>query len=207
MSKPLDIYQKRLFDLLKSDPTVTKETTLKEIGEYIGIGYTQGVINKLKQLENKGFIRKDENGIYRVLQNPVEDVYYFPLIGFAQCGNLRQLSLDDIVAQDRIALSTKTLPIGSKEELKKFFFTKAKGNSMEPDIHEGDLVLIKAQKEASASDKALLVHNDAPKIKYIRQKNGQYALFSLNKDIDDFELSPKDEVEVVGVVKLVISNS
>lgn len=76
---------------------------------------------------------------------------------------------------------------------------------MEPAIYEDDLVLVKYQKEATESDKTLLVHNGTPKIKYLRKKGRQLALFSLNKDIDDFELSSKDEVDIVGVVKLIIS--
>ena len=76
---------------------------------------------------------------------------------------------------------------------------------MEPAIHEDDLVLVKYQKEATASDKALLIHNGTPKIKYLKATDGKYALFSLNKNIDTFELSPKDEVDIIGVVKLVVS--
>lgn len=85
MTKPLDPQQKKLFELLKSDRHITETLTLKEIGERIGVDYAQGVLNKLRQLENKGYIRKDEQGIYKVLKDPVEDIFYFPLIGFAQC--------------------------------------------------------------------------------------------------------------------------
>ena len=206
MPRPLDKYQKSLLRLLWTREDILETLTLREIGEQIGIGYPQGVVNKLKQLENKGHVRKDENGTYRVLKDPVEDVWYFPLIGFAQCGNLAQMTLDDIQATDKIALSTKTLSLSSKEDLTKFFFTKAKGNSMEPEIHEGDLILIKQQSEATESDKALLIHNGSPKIKYLRQKNGQYALFSLNEEVDSYKLSPTvDNVQVVGIVKMVIS--
>ncbi|OIP51970.1 hypothetical protein AUK10_04280 [Candidatus Gracilibacteria bacterium CG2_30_37_12] len=205
MSKPLDIQQKKLFELLKANRRITETLTLKEIGEQIGIDYAQGVINKLRQLENRGYIRKDEKGIYQVLKDPIEDIFYFPLIGFAHCGNLVETSLDDISEQERIPFPTKTLPIGSKEDLGKFFFTRAKGNSMEPAIYEDDLVLIKYQKEATESDKTLLVHNGTPKIKYLKATDGQYTLFSLNKHTDTLELSPKDEVDIIGVVKLVVS--
>lgn len=76
---------------------------------------------------------------------------------------------------------------------------------MEPAIYEDDLVLIKYQKEATESDKTLLVHNGTPKIKYLKATDGQYTLFSLNKHTDTLELSPKDEVDIIGVVKLVVS--
>lgn len=127
------------------------------------------------------------------------------MLGFAQCGNLRQLTLDDIAVHDRIALSTKTLPIRENEDLQRFFFTRARGNSMEPDIHDGDLVLIRQQYESTPSDKTLLVHDGEPKIKYIKEHSGQYTLFSLNKSIDEVEISDKNDVDVLGVVKMVMS--
>lgn len=208
MTKPLDTQQQKLFELLKENGHITETSTLKEIGERIGINYAQGVLNKLRQLENKGYVRKDEKGVYRVLKDPVEDIYYFPVIGFAQCGNLVATSLDEIEEQERIPFPTKTLPISSKEDLGRFFFTKAKGDSMEPDIKEWNLLLIKSQKEATASDKTLLIHNGTPKIKYLKETtNGQLALFSLNKNIDTFELSPKEKISIIGVVKLVVSSA
>ena len=76
---------------------------------------------------------------------------------------------------------------------------------MEPAIYENDLVLVKYQKEATESDKTLLIHNGTPKIKYLKSTDGKYMLFSLNKSSDTVELSPKDKVDIVGVVKLVVS--
>lgn len=207
MPKPLDSQQKKLLELIKSDADIFHSFTLREIGEKIGVGYAQWVLNKLKQLENRGYIRKDENGAYRVLMDPVEGVHFFPFIGFAQCGNFKGATLDEIEAQEKIPFPTKTLPLGSKSDLGKFFFTKAKGNSMEPDVKDGDLLLVKHQKEATEKDKTLLLHNGTPKIKYLKRKDEKYVLFSLNRDIDDFELSERDEIEIVGVVKLIISNA
>lgn len=206
MSKPLDTSQKKLLDLLKNSGEIVASLTLREIGERIGIDYAQWVINKLRQLENKGFIRKDEQGVYQVLKDPVEDVFRFPLIGFAQCWNLAETLLDDITEQERIPFPTKTLPMGSKEDLSKFFFTRAKWNSMEPAIYDWDLVLIRIQTSPTESDKVLLVHNGTPKIKYIKSKGSWwYGLVSLNKNIDTLEVVPKDELSVVGVVRLVVS--
>jgi phage repressor protein C with HTH and peptisase S24 domain len=112
-----------------------------------------------------------------------------------------------VTEQERIPFPTKTLPIGSKEDLGRFFFTKAKGNSMEPDIHDWDLVLVRHQADPTESDKVLLVHNGTPKIKYIKSKwDWGYELVSLNKNIDTLEVVPKDELSVVGVVKLVVSS-
>ena len=206
MSKPLDTQQKKLLELLKSDAEIFNTLTLREIGEKIGTGYAQGVLNKLKQLENKGYIRKDESGTYQVLKDPVDGIHFFPFIGFAQCGNFKGASLNEIEVQEKIPFPTKTLSLGSKADLGKFFFTKAKWSSMAPDIYEGDLLLVKVQKKALPNDKVLLLHNGMPKIKYLKQKDGQYILFSLNRNIDDFELSDSVGIEIIGVVKLVISH-
>lgn len=207
MARLLDEPQRKLLDLLKSDGSISDSLTLREIWERIGMGYAQGVINKFRQLENKGYIRKDERGVYQVLKDPVENLFHFPLVGFAQCWNLAQMTLDDVSEQEVIPFPTKTLPINSKEELGRFFFTRAKWDSMEPDIRDWDLVLIRCQTDTAESNKTLLVHNGTPKIKYIKSgMNGQYGLVSLNKNIDTLEIIPKDEIAIIGTVKLVISS-
>lgn len=78
---------------------------------------------------------------------------------------------------------------------------------MEPVIKNGDLLLIRAQPESTASDKTLLIHGGTPKIKHLKAQGDHYILFSLNKDHEEVELSGKDDVTIVGVVKLVISNT
>lgn len=52
MTKALDDYHKKLLSLIREGERMTG-MTLQEISDEIGIGYPQGVVNKLKQLESK----------------------------------------------------------------------------------------------------------------------------------------------------------
>lgn len=207
MKKPLDSYQEKLFNLIKDSPEDIEWLTLQQIdNEYLHIGYTQWVINKFKQLEAKWYIKKDENGIYRAMKDMMEDIFYFPVLGFAQCWNKENLSLDTINSSERLAFPTSELPVINKEDLWKFFFTRAKWESMIPDIKDGDLVLVKMQTESNPSDMTLVIHNSLPKIKHIIQSGKTFALVSLNKEVPDLEIANEDNLEIVGVVKKVISS-
>lgn len=91
-------------------------------------------------------------------------------------------------------------------DIANYFITKAKGDSMEPFIHSGDLVLIKIQSGYQAEDMVLIVQNQQPKIKRIKEIGAQRFLLSLNKEHKDLELTPFDETHIVGVVKKVLED-
>lgn len=207
MKKQLDSYQKKLLKLIQDSPDEIAGLTLQQIDdEYLHIGYTQWVINKLKQLEAKGFIKKDENSIYRAIKDSINDIFYFPILGFAQCGNKDNFDLDSISSTERLGFPTSELPVMSNEDLEKFFFTRAKWNSMVPDIKDGDLVLVKLQPDSNPSDMTLIIHNGSPKIKHITQSGKTFALVSLNKEVPDLEIAYGDDLKIIWVVKKVISS-
>ena len=86
------------------------------------------------------------------------------------------------------------------------FFVRAKGNSMEPKIQDGDLVLIKQQPAYDPSDYVFVMHNNLPKLKKILKKDGKLYLESVNRFFDKVEVDKYDETKVVGVVKKIIKN-
>ena len=86
------------------------------------------------------------------------------------------------------------------------FFVRAKGNSMEPKIQNGDLVLIKQQPSYDANDYVFVIHNDLPKLKKIVKKEDKLYLESVNRFFDNVEVSKYDETKVIGVVKKIIKD-
>jgi repressor LexA len=87
------------------------------------------------------------------------------------------------------------------------FFVRARGNSMEPKIQDGDLVLIRQQHQYDENDFVFVVHNKLPKLKkIIKQDDGSYRLESINRFFDKIEIDPYDETKVIGVVKKIIKN-
>ena len=91
-------------------------------------------------------------------------------------------------------------------DIENCFFVRAKGNSMEPKIHDGDLVLIRQQDHYDESDYVFVVHNKLPKLKKIIQQDGEFYLESINRFFDKVEISPYDDTQVIGVVKKIIQN-
>lgn len=203
--------QQRLLSFLKNRDGSVKNLSLRDIGEKIGVGRrAQVVLHHLNQLEKKGIIREDssQERKYILLDEPILAVTYINLYSCtAECGPNGFLGSDTIL--ERIPLPTRTFGITNPDD---FFLIKARGDSMEPMIKEGDLVLAKVQQEIPSNGSiAVVVHNGMPKIKIISEENinGQraYCLESLNSNkfprefIDD----EAEGLRIVGIVKNIIS--
>jgi repressor LexA len=91
-------------------------------------------------------------------------------------------------------------------DLNNTFFVRAKGNSMEPKIQDGDLILIHQQDHYDENDYVFIVHNQLPKLKKIVKSDGKFFLESVNRFFDTVEIDPYDEAKVIGVVKKIIKN-
>lgn len=140
--------------------------------------------------------------MYRVLKHYEEgNQLHIPFFGFAQCGHAGKTILEDEYPRKQIPVPGEYI---DTHDAANYFITKAKGDSMEPFIHSGDLVLIKIQSGYQAEDMVLVVQNQQPKIKRIKAVGDQRFLLSLNKEHKDLELAPFDETHIVGVVKKVL---
>ena len=206
----IDNQQRNLLNLLKSGEFY--EMTLEKVAEKIWASYSQWVINKLKQLESKWLIRfswiywKYERKKYEVMDSPVSDVVYLPLLGFAQCWNLwSEVTIDEITSE-KLAFPTKELPIKSINDISRYIFVRAKGKSMEPKIYEWDLLLIRLQQDYSEWEMVCIIHENRPKIKILKSIGSLKFLMSINKDdTADQEIIPTNEIRMIWVVKKIIS--
>lgn len=198
--KRLDSQQKKILAFLEFG--ADEAYTLMDIGESVGIDHPQKVQNKINQLENAGYLTRNPSGIYRVLKHYEEgNQLHIPFFGFAQCGHAGKTILEDEYPRKQIPVPSEYI---DTQDTANYFITKAKGDSMEPFIHSGDLVLIKIQSGYHAEDMVLVVQNQQPKIKRIKAVGEQRFLLSLNKEHKDLELTPFDETHIVGVVKKVL---
>ncbi len=202
--KDLDQVQKALIAFFKKN-TNQEGITLREIAANIGASHPQTVLNKLNQLVLKGYFVKDEQG-YRLVRESfgdrLNDIVQLPIYGFAQCGNKGKNVLDEYT-QEKIPATIAMLGV---KDVHKCFFVRAKGNSMEPKIQDGDLVLIKQQDAYDINDYVFVIHNDLPKLKKIVTDKGKLYLESVNRFFDNIEISKYDETKVIGVVKKIIKD-
>lgn len=204
----LNPIQDKLWHFLAKRHGDTENLSLRDLGDEIGIGRrAQMVAHHLEQLEKKGLIKADHfrKGKYTVYQEPTPDAVYIPLYECSvQCGP-DGLSGDDNVI-DRVALSPQTFRITDPKD---YFLIRARGRSMEPRIHEGDLVLAKRQSAVTEGGLMVIVHNEMPKIKQVafhtvRNKKTP-VLVSLNHEFEKQSISEDDDdLRIVGEVKGVI---
>lgn len=203
-TKDLDNVQKSLIAFFKKN-TNQEWITLREIAHNIWAGHPQTVLNKLNQLVLKWYFVKDDQG-YRLIRESItdslNDIVQLPIYGFAQCGNKGKKVVDEY-SQEKIPATIAMLGV---KDVSKCFFVRAKGNSMEPKIQDGDLVLIKQQPSYDINDYVFVVHNDLPKLKKIVKQDGKLFLESVNRFFDNVEISKYDETKVIGVVKKIIKD-
>ena len=200
----LDDLQRKLIAFFKQN-TNQEGLTLREIANEVWATHPQTVLNKLNQLVLKGYFIKDDHG-YRLIREEVwkrnDDIIQLPIYGFAQCGNKGKEIIDEY-SQEKIPV---TIAFIGTSDIENCFFVRAKGNSMEPKIQDGDLVLIRQQPSYDESDFVFVVHNQLPKLKKIIKQDNKLILESINRFFDKVEISPYDETKVIGVVKKIIKN-
>jgi len=202
-SKKLHPTQKKLLDILTKN--IDDELSIRDMQEMLNLSSTSLVAHHLKQLEKNGYLKKDPYNPrnYQVIKgSPEKKITYLNLYGLAHCGpNGHILDGNPI---DRIAISTRLLTFPSAEA----FMIKAKGDSMAPKINEGDLVIVKRNRNPENGSIVACVNDGEALIKKIRiekdKNKKRYILISLNPKYPPF--LAKDDFRVEGEVRGVITN-
>lgn len=202
--------REKLLSFLKKRKGNIEQISLRDIGEAIGLGKSakinpQLIAHNLIYLEERGYIRRRDTSkrIYEVLKEPIDDVVYINLYSVtAQCGPDGVLGEDNI--KEKIPLHSKTFGISSPDD---YFLIKAKGNSMEPMINDGDLVLVKIQSNIDHNQIGVVVHEGRPKIKKVAKIGKKYALVSLNnREYAEEKIDEDSDIRIVGLMKGIIRN-
>lgn len=197
MKEKLHLKQKQIIEILKRGE---ENISLRDIAEEIGVNSANTVLHHIKQLEKKGYLRRDPSNPqnYSILKDPIKDLMYVNIYdGKAQCGPQGFLIDGNVI--DRIPLSTKTFGVSDN-----IFLVKASGESMEPFILENDLVLVSRQDIVENGEIGVVVHNGMSKIKKIIKGEKETFLESLNSKYSTEIINRNDEFKIVGKVKSVI---
>ncbi len=194
MKQKLHPNQKAILELLKTGESLSYQ----DIAERIGVSSRNTISHHINQLEDKGYLRRNpaNPSDFRILKDPADDITYLNLYGMAQCGPQGFLAEENVV--ERIPFSTKAFGVDQNA-----FLMKARGDSMEPEIYENDLVLIIPTQEIIPGKPALVVHNDMPKIKKLIASGNKIILNSINPNYQDEKINAND-ITIVGQVKSII---
>jgi len=176
--------------------------TYRELQEELKISSTSVVAYHLAQLEKRGFLKRnpaDPHDYHVLMGEPEKSVAYLNLYGLAYCGPNGTI-LDDRPV-DRIPIPTKFLHFPSVEG----FLVKAKGDSMEPKLNEGDIVVARKAGNVESGKVAVCVNNGEAIIKKIQKEGNRTILISVNPIYPPFLAA--NDFRIVGEVKGVFSLS
>jgi repressor LexA len=172
--------------------------SLRELGRRIGIASPNTVAHHLRQLERKGYlIPRGEEGQFDVVREPVRDVVYIPLYGNAACG--REEFFCDGNLEERVPLPARTLGITPE-----CFLVRARGNSMEPSIHDRDLLLVQPQQVAENGQIVVVALEEGVYAKQFARGRHEVFLHSLNSDYKTVPVESGQQFWVLGVVRGVL---
>ncbi len=200
--KTLHPKQSELLELLKNNSD--NPLTIKKLSEHIGIESPGVLYHHLRQLEKKGYIKRNPQNSkdYVVLDSPENTVVYIAKYGMAQCGPNGSILEDAPIEQ--IPIASSLLRFSALEA----FIVQARGNSMEPKIKNGDIIIAKKQNTAEHGDIVVCVFKLEALIKKISIIQGNISLVSLNQEkYHPFMVTDENDFRIEGIVKNILNYS
>ncbi len=197
--KNLHPIQKELLEILRQHQD--EPLTVRELQEFVDASSTSVVHHHLLQLEKKGYLRRNPSNPsdYQVLADtPERKITYLNLYGLATCGPNGYIL--DGTPIEKIPISSKILGFASSEA----FMVKAKGDSMEPAISNGDLVIARKTNQAKDKDFIVCVNDGEALIKQFKKEDDNVILISVNSSKYPPFLA-KEDFRIEGVVKSIIT--
>jgi repressor LexA len=180
--------------------------SVREIGEAVGLVSPSSVAYQLKELERKGFLRRDPNRPRAVDVRPPSDLVddesaraarpapaYVPMLGRIAAGGpiLAEQAVEDVFPLPREL-------VGEGE----VFMLQVKGDSMvEAAICDGDWVVVRQQPTANAGEIVAAMIEGEATVKTYRRKDGHAWLMPQNPAFDPI---PGDDATILGRVVAVL---
>ncbi|HEY2669938.1 MAG TPA: transcriptional repressor LexA [Rugosimonospora sp.] len=182
--------------------------SVREIGEAVGLVSPSSVAYQLKELEKKGYLRRDPNrpravDVRTSTELSAEDEAaaraahpapaYVPLVGRIAAGGpiLAEQSIEDVFPLPRELVGEGTL-----------FLLQVKGNSMlDAAICDGDWVVVRQQPNADSGEIVAAMLEGEATVKTYRQRDGHIWLMPQN---DAFEPIAGDDATILGRVVAVL---
>ncbi|MFV2085144.1 transcriptional repressor LexA [Micromonospora sp. LOL_021] len=180
--------------------------SVREIGEAVGLVSPSSVAYQLKELERKGFLRRDPNRPRAVDVRPPHDAAddeaeralrpapaYVPMLGRIAAGGpiLAEQAVEDVFPLPREL-------VGEGE----VFMLQVKGDSMiDAAICDGDWVVVRQQPTADSGEIVAAMIDGEATVKTYRRRDGHVWLMPHNAAFDPI---PGDEATIMGRVVAVL---
>ncbi|MBI3758255.1 MAG: transcriptional repressor LexA [Deltaproteobacteria bacterium] len=168
--------------------------TLAEVGQYFGLSSLATVHKHLKNLEDKGFIRRTHNHsrALEIASNVTGNgAHQIALLGQVAAG----LPIEAIEGQDTITVPDEFVRRDST------FCLRVKGQSMvDEGIRDGDYIIVESRDAANQGETVVaLIGGEATVKKYFRENDGRVRLQPANPTMDPIFVD-EENLHIRGVV-------
>lgn len=198
--KKLHPNQVKLINILRKN--IDNPLTMLELMGELDVASTSVVHHHIVQLEKKGYLKRNPSNPkdYQLLQDPEKPITYINHYGLAECG--ADGSVLDGNPIDRIPIASKLLKFPSEDA----FIVIAKGDSMEPEIKQGDYII--AQKKPVASNGDIIVCvNDKKAIIKTYSRNGDIEILHSINSSKHQPFVVNEDFKIEGIVRNIIKYS
>lgn len=191
--------QVALIELLKDN--IDNPLTIRQIQEILQFSSSSVVAHHIQKLEQKGYLKRNPHNPrdYQIFLKPERTIIYLNQYGNAQCG--KNGTILDGNPIDKIPIASRLFRFPTNEG----FIVKAKGDSMEPLIKEGDLVIAQKKNDASNGEIVVCVYGETVLIKKFFRQKKTITLNSLNNKIEPIIVD--DYFKIEGIVRNIIKYS
>jgi repressor LexA len=175
--------------------------TVREIGEAVGLTSSSSVHAQLATLERRGLLRKDPTKprAMSLSEAPRAEGVVVPLVGRIAAG---APVLADQNVEDHLVV-----PMGFAGDAEHFALTVRGDSMIQAGILDGDLVIVRAQADASDGDVVAVLlpgpAEDEATVKRLRTRRGRMMLVPENPALEPFEMDPAGRIlgKVVSVLR------
>jgi repressor LexA len=171
-----DLHKNQLLLLKLLEQNINSPLTIRELQDALGVSSPSVVSHHIQQLEKKGYLKRNPSNPkdYQIFLNPDNPIVYLNKYGTAQCGPSG--SILDGNPVDRIPIASRLLKFPADEG----FIVIAKGDSMVPQIKEGDLIIAQKKPSVNNGDIIVCVYEEEVLIKQFFKHREQIILSSFN---------------------------
>lgn len=192
MFKKMSDVQKKVLELLRSSIAHSESLSLRKLAELTGLDSPNAVLYHIRKLEELGYLLRDDSGKVVRVNSPDEvtgGIALLPLLGHASCGPVLDQVVDE-ATQEMLAVPLAAIGRSMKRAL---YLLKAVGQSMEPKIEEGDLVIFEPSQIADHGKIVVARTQEGFVIKRFRQTPTQFILESINPSFENMAFNKIDE--------------
>ena len=178
--------------------------SVRELMGALGYKSPKSAQDILKQLEERGVVKKLKSGDYRFVANPDLGPIHaqtidVPLVGTVACG-APILAEENIVGSIPVSISLAKPGFG-------YYLLRVRGDSMDDvGINDGDLVLVRQQPTANEGEYVVALINEGATIKEYHRENDVVVLKPRSRNKDHRSIILSENFQIQGVVMSVIPN-